>query len=242
MTTKVMDQVALALVIAAAVIATPVAAVTVKATADIFLATQPDGAVVTGYFGSDAAPTAAPVAFTTTAGTSVTFSATGSTSVDANCFAGPDGGCYADESSFSPVPASGAYQGPASALVGVFAGAAVIDVKSVAATIDYSVAANRSLATYAPGLGQIFFIGDGLTDGGVVQQFAAPVGATRLFLAAADSIGASGGNPGSLSVDVTGATPVAGAVPEPASWALFLAGFGTIGMAARRRRVGVVAS
>ena len=90
---------------------------------------------------------------------------------------------------------------------------------------------------FSPLLNQIFFIGDGLTgDGsGSVQSFLAPVGATRLFLAVADSIGSSDGNSGSLSVTYN-ATP-GGAVQEPASWALMIAGFGLAGASLRRRRV-----
>ena len=226
--------------LAAAILASPGIAATVKSTGDIFLASQPNGTVVTGYFGSDTARAASPLAFTTTGGVTLTFSASGSTSVDASCFAGPDGGCYSDQSSFSPSPASGTYKGPASALIGVFTGPGTTNVASGASSIDYTVAGNRSLLTNAPALGQIFFIGDGLTDTSVVQQFTSPGGATRLFLAVADSIGASGGNLGSLSVDVTGATLAAGAIPEPASWALMLVGFGVIGTVARRRRAMVV--
>ena len=33
-----------------------------------------------------------------------------------------------------------------------------------------------------------------------------------------------------------------GAVPEPATWAMMIMGFGAVGMAARRRRKGVVAA
>jgi hypothetical protein len=32
------------------------------------------------------------------------------------------------------------------------------------------------------------------------------------------------------------APPALAAIPEPASWALMIAGFGTVGLAARRRR------
>ena len=39
-----------------------------------------------------------------------------------------------------------------------------------------------------------------------------------------------------------GASVLANAVPEPASWALMIAGFGTIGAAARRRRTATVAA
>lgn len=86
-------------------------------------------------------------------------------------------------------------------------------------------------------VGQTFFIGDGLSDGNIVQQFIAPSGATRVFLSIAASIGASGGNLGSLSGDVTGATAIAAAVPEPAHGALLAAGFVSVGGMARRRRM-----
>ncbi len=211
--------------------------VSVAATTDIFLASQPDGAAITGFFGTDTAPDNSPVKFAVSPGGVLTFLATGSTSVDASCFAGPDGGCYGDESSFSPAPASGTYKGPSNALIGVFLGAGVTDVSMGPASLDYTDPANISLAGLAPGLGEIFFIGDGLTGtgAGAVQEFTAPVGAMFLYIAVADSYGSSVGNPGALSVDYTGATLVADAVPEPAAWALMLLGFGGLGVTLRRR-------
>jgi hypothetical protein len=95
------------------------ATVLVSGTTDIFLASQPDGASVSGYFGTDTAAANAPVLLSLT-GSTLTFSASGQSSVDASCFAGPDGGCYPDESGFSPAPASNTYKGPATALIGVF--------------------------------------------------------------------------------------------------------------------------
>jgi hypothetical protein len=52
-------------------------------------------------------------------------------------------------------------------------------------------------ATLTPALGQVFFIGDGLTGtgSGSVQTFTVPRGATRLFLGIADASG-FGGRPG----------------------------------------------
>lgn len=216
-----------------AICGTAQAGVIVKGTTDIFLASQANGASVTGYFGSDTAPANSPVKFLVT-GPMLTFTATGSTSVDGSCFAGPDGGCYPDESGFSPAPASNTYKGPADALIGVFLGAGPTDVANGLASLDYTVAANTSLALQSPMLNQIFFIGDGLTGtgSGSVQQFSAPAGAVYLYLAAADSIGGSTNNIGQLMVEVTGATPAA--VPEPATIALFSAGFA--GAAAMRRR------
>ena len=95
--------------------------VTIQGTSGIWLAGQPNGTIVTGYFGSDSAPANSPVLVSVTGGEVLTFTdVTGSTSVDDVCFAGPDGGCYTDQSSFSPAPASGDYNGPADALLGVF--------------------------------------------------------------------------------------------------------------------------
>lgn len=225
--------------LAAAALGAPsfAASVVVDSTTDIFLASQPNGASITGYFGSDTAPGNSPVLLAVTGGATLTFSAIGSTSVDGSCFAGPDGnGCYSDESGFSPSPASGTYKGPADALIGVFLDDSVTDVSNGPASLDYTDSANLNLVSNMPGLGQIFFIGDGLTDTAVVQQFLAPTGATRLFLAVADSYGSSTGNSGSLAVTYTGAVEP---VPEPASWALTIGGLGFIGAAMRRRTLRV---
>ena len=209
------------------------ATVIVAGTTDIFLASQPSGNGVSGFFGSDTAPANSPVQLGVVAGATVSFSASGSASVDASCFAGPDGGCYDDESGFSPAPASNTYKGPATALIGVFLDNSVIDVASGIASLDYTDPSNRNLASYAPSLGQIFFIGDGLTDASLVQGYLAPTGATRLFLAVADSFGSSTGNVGAFSVGFTGATA---AVPEPATWSTMLGGFILAGGVLRRRR------
>jgi hypothetical protein len=83
----------------------------------------------------------------------------------------------------------------------------------------------------APQIGQVFFIGDGLTGQGTgaQQQFIIPTTATRLFLGFADTSffccgtpGAYGDNSGSLSVDLS----ITSAAPEPDS--LWLAAIGAI--------------
>ena len=81
--------------------------------------------------------------------------------------------------------------------------------------------ANNSL-TFQPALGQVFYIGDGLTGfndaSGTRQSFFVPQGATRLFLGFADAQGFVGtpgwyfDNTGSFTVDLTVANPEPGTI------------------------------
>ena len=82
--------------------------------------------------------------------------------------------------------------------------------------LDFSTTENYT--TLSPLIAQVFFIGDGRTSSGAVQQVIAPAAATRLYLGFADAIFFSGapwgysGNNGSLQVTVAGLTPF---VPGP---------------------------
>jgi Flp pilus assembly protein TadG len=75
---------------------------------------------------------------------------------------------------------------PINALVGVFLSDSQPSDNNAPANLDFSTVESRNFTTLQPALQQIFFIGDGLTDSGVQQNFIAPKGATRLFLATWD--------------------------------------------------------
>lgn len=71
-------------------------------------------------------------------------------------------------------------------LVGVFLTSAV---PNDPAPERLTFTGNHDFPTLSPRVGQVFFIGDGKTASGSIQQFMAPSGATRLFLGIADAFG-----------------------------------------------------
>lgn len=118
---------------------------------------------------------------------------------------------------------------PINALVGVFLGNDQPDFSTAPAALDFSTV-GLSFQSLSPELKQVFFIGDGLGTANQLQQFNIPVGASRLFLGTMDGYGWYN-NSGSFSVSVEQIA----AVPEPESWAMFLAGLGMTVFAVKRR-------
>jgi hypothetical protein len=108
--------------------------------------------------------------------------------------------------------------------------------------LDFS---GTNFTSLSPALQQAFFIGDGLTgDGaGTTQTFNVPTGATTLYLGISDACGYNGSpscysdNGGSFTITVN---DVASGTPEPSSWALMVAGIGSVGFSLRRVRKAVV--
>ena len=75
---------------------------------------------------------------------------------------------------------------PINALVGVFMSDDQPDRSMTPSSLDFSTAASRDFSTLKPQLKQLFFIGDGMDSHRNHQNFIAPAGATRLFLATWD--------------------------------------------------------
>lgn len=180
--------------------------VTVGAAADIFAAGAAAVPPLPGGGGT------MPVEVDVQGGATLSFSASGQVSCGPPPTHGADG-APCDYSQTTNIDAYGGISGvvdntSALFLVGVFLGP---DGPTATAppALDFSPAQlGQDFTTLSPELQQTFFIGDGQTGGGTVQQFTAPAGATRLFLGFADADyltgppGYYGDNSGSLQVTV----------------------------------------
>ena len=184
----------------------------------------------------------APVGFSITGGSTITFSATGAISFNSGGnFNDADGiGSASSINIFGTTSLSGFSAPNAGSLVGFFYNPRVALVNTPA-TLNFNTI-GTSFTSLSPLLNQVFFIGDGLTgDGtGSVQSFIAPTRATMLYIGFADAggyygtPGSYGDNLGALTVNVN--LPAAAAVPETATWGMMILGMGAVGFAMRRRQ------
>ena len=208
--------------------------VSVPSTADIWLAGQPNTTVLQGVYASfDVAPANSPVLASTglnlTAGSYLTFAASGVTSYSTCTGASPDGGGGCGTYTTASYFGISTYRGPVNSLVGVFVNSNVPG-GTAPSGLDFTTSGSQSQSTISPALNQVLFIGDGVTGtgSGSVQHFVVPAGATRLVLGSADGAGANYDNPANLAFSVTisdaptAAPGVSTAVSTPAVSAIVL--------------------
>lgn len=153
-------------------------------------------------------------------------------------FFGPDGG-NTSGSNLQSFGGISAYTGPTGPLAGVFLSDADPTGGVAPGSINFVGPGGVGLdfPSLSPALGQVFYIGDGQTGGGVMQTFIAPTGATRLFLGIPDGFGFVGApgayddNDGAYRVRV-GINEIP-RIPEPTTVALL--GIALLGIGARSR-------
>ena len=202
--------------------------VSVPGTSDPWLAGMPPGSL--SNIGTpeppDVAPFQSPVfAGSVVSGTLFMWTASGIVGHPGDP-AGPDGAPFIFNHSTGAENGISDIKVPINSLLGVFLGPSQPDLTSAPGLLDFSSPASRNYLTLAPGLQQVFFMGDGLTDGAVAQTIVAPFGATRLYLGTMDGYGWAN-NIGSFDVTIA-------PVPEPST--LLLLGSGLIGLAGYGRK------
>ena len=209
--------------------------VSVPGTANPFLAGHPAGTLCCG---GDNAPAHSPVLALTGLSGGETFTITtdgGANFAPGVPFPTADGGNVFNMTADYGTGISAPLGVNASGLVGVFLTASQPAGAAPAQRND-----GISFLALTPDLGQIFWMGDGLTGtgSGTLQQFTAPTGADRLFLGTADGFGWFN-NIGTIRVTFNGLN---GAIPEPGTWAMMLTGLLFAGGALRLTRRGKLAS
>lgn len=156
---------------------------------------------------------------------------------------GPEGNGIPGSSSITSFGGISGYLGTQGALVGVFL-TDDIPATGAPATLDFTAGGlGVDFLTLSPEIGQVFFIGNGVTSANVVQEFIAPGTATRLFLGITDAFGFNGApgafddNDGAyrirIGINEDPSNPVT-PLPEPATWAML--GIGMLLLGTQRWR------
>jgi hypothetical protein len=219
--------------------AAPASSITVLGGANPWLAGMPDGSAINFEGTTDTAPAQSPalVSGISMAGGALVFSGvTGGVHngpmCPGTCY-GPDGRVFRGEAFVQHD--GGAVNGiagvwaPMNALLGVFLDDTQPDLLAPPDGLDFRTIGLDFLAL-APTLRQVFFVGDGFTGGGTLQQFVIPVGATRLFLGTMDGFGWAN-NTGEFNVTVSNVA----LVPVPAAGWLFASALALLGWGSRKR-------
>ena len=178
---------------------------TVPGMASPYLAGMPDGSTADA---GDSAPAQSPLKVTglsLVAGSSLMFTVpAGATTIQPGSNSvGPDGDFY-DSHHAGDLNGLSNITAPVGSLLGVFLGNDRPDSSAAPPALDFffpNVPGGANYTSLSPLLKQVFFIGDGRTSTGQIQQVVVPAGATRFFLATMDST-AWNNNSGSFAVDV----------------------------------------
>jgi hypothetical protein len=187
--------------------------ITIPGTANPWLAGVPDGSTAAG---GDVAPDQSPVLapMTITPGIALSFSATGFANNDSGGGVGPDGKAEYQFHTAENGIADGNM--PLSALAGVFLDQSQPDQSALPPILDFGAGGNvpdgTNYTNLSPQLKQVFFVGDGQTDGGVAQQVIPPAGATRVFLGIMDG-SQYNNNSGEFEVEISDGTLPVNNVP-----------------------------
>ncbi len=177
----------------------------VPGNANPWLAGMPDGATLPA---GDISPVQSPVLVDSAlvaSGALVRFSASGRVGNEPGVVVSqPDGNQDWIVSFNFPVPPGlSNIAAPINGLVGVFLpDEAHMSRMLTPETLDYRDVRQRNLASQFPKLGQVFYIGDGITENNAVVVFRAPLCAKRLFLGTMDGF-AWNNNTGAFVVTVT---------------------------------------
>lgn len=152
---------------------------------------------------------------------------------------GPDGNGTPGSSSITSFGGISGYLGTQGALVGLFLNDSIPNGVAPS-TLNFSNSGlGVDFTSLAPDLGQVFFIGDGVTSSNIFQEFIAPTGTTRFFVGITDAFGFNGApgafddNDGSYRITI-GINQIP-TIPEPASLALLGLGLAGIGFARKSK-------
>jgi hypothetical protein len=185
-----------------------IVAPTIDADACPWLAGMPNGSSVANTDGNPTpatAPNQSPPQVTgiaLTAGTRLSFRQVGGTTAYLGSTEyGPDG---QEDWIVRQAPVNGinSTRAPLNSLVGIFLDDRAPNTWAMAGELDFTTPGSRNFSSLSPGLKQVFFIGDGMTNGGQLQEFVVPTGATRLYLGIMDEKGWWWDNTGTLSTSM----------------------------------------
>lgn len=219
--------------------------VTVFGNMDPYLAGMPNGSTAKS---GDVAPAQSPLLALTgfQDGSILTFATSSDCGFSYVGGCGPFGG--GDSSADGDVGVDGAtgaengvagIHAPYDALLGVFLDSNAPNGSPAPADLNFSGVGGIGLSftSVSPGLKQVFFIGDGLTDrgSGTVQDFVAPAGATRLYLGSMDGFGWYN-NGGFQDVTINFTPAGVTQVPEPSTFVLLGGSLLGLGFFVRRKR------